>query len=352
MMATERERILAGRLRRQGLAEPLAEAAGYDDLFARLQPVAPIANSRPGDPPRLVHRARFDDGAEADRRRAGREIVKGRFLGGGIGYVRAADLPLYASAFRRPLARLDAVQTAVFEVVQREGPVTPRQIKETTGLLNKTIMPALHRLQEAFLVYEDQVDSDWERGWFDLAAEWPAAAEPEPWEAAAGEALRRFLRAHVFATAEQMRDWSGWPARGLAALLADLERAGAIRPAAIAGLGEGWLDPDADLAEERPSASAFMLHKADPLARSHASELKRRFGDRETLQYLLIDGAFAGAVVGHWRIGPHDVEDIVVELPAAARAARREEIVRAVAWGYAPPRHHILRYDGQELAGM
>jgi hypothetical protein len=36
------------------------------------------------------------------------------------------------------------------------GGLTPQQIKEETGLLNQEIMPALHRLQEAFVVYEDR----------------------------------------------------------------------------------------------------------------------------------------------------------------------------------------------------
>jgi hypothetical protein len=34
--------------------------------------------------------------------------------------------------------------------------LTIQQIKEDTGLLVKEITPVLHRLQEAFLVYEDQ----------------------------------------------------------------------------------------------------------------------------------------------------------------------------------------------------
>ena len=92
-----------------------------------------------------------------------------------------------------------------------------------------------------------------------------------------------------------------------------------------------------------------MLHRADILVRSHAQELKRRFGDLEILQYLLIDGQFQGAVVGHWRIGPHDVDDIVLTLPSQERVARRAAILDAVAEWYRPPRHHILCYEGQPL---
>ena len=39
-------------------------------------------------------------------------------------------------------------------------------MKRMTGLLVKQITPALHRLQEAFLVFEDQFDGEWDRGWY------------------------------------------------------------------------------------------------------------------------------------------------------------------------------------------
>ena len=81
--------VLAERLHRQRLTDPLESAKGYVELFRLLQPVSPMASSRPGDPPRLVHRTRFDDGRVADRLRAERAIVKGRFLGGSLGYVLA-----------------------------------------------------------------------------------------------------------------------------------------------------------------------------------------------------------------------------------------------------------------------
>jgi hypothetical protein len=123
-----------------------------------------------------------------------------------------------------------------------------------------------------------------------------------------------------------------------------------IIPQEVDRLGEGWiLAQDATLSNVEIPPSVYMLHKADILSKSHASELKRRFGHLETLQYLLIDGAFQGAVCGHWRIGPHDVSDIVVTLPAEERAHRRDEIIAAVAQRYHPPHSRILKYDGRNL---
>ena len=50
--------------------------------------------------------------------------------------------------------------------------------------------------------------------------------------------------------------------------------------------------------------------------------------DHEPLQYLLIDGEFHGASVGHFRNGPYDLNDIVCDLPDAE--SRKDEIVEAV----------------------
>lgn len=343
--------VFAERLRRQRLIEPLENPDEYTELFRLLQPVSPVAMTIPGDPPKLVHRTTFDNGAIAGRMRADRLMVKGRFLGGGIGYVLAEDLELYANAFCRRLDGLNETQDIVLDAIIRSETLTPRQLKDETGLLNKKIMPALHRLQEAFVVYEDQVDSDWERNWYEFAAEWPDVLLDEgQQEEAAAQVLLRFLKGHVFATMEQLKDWSRLPAKLLKSVIQDMENSRFIVPKVIEGIGEGWmLDKDADLELCEAPPSVFMIHKSDILARSHTSELKRRFGGQEVLQYLLIDGAFKGAVLGHWRIGPHDVEDIVVKVPAKEGKDRREEILNAVAWGYHPPRSHILRYDGVEV---
>jgi len=347
----EARTILAERLRRQSLARPIDDPSEYVGLFRSLQPVSPLANSRPGSPPRLLHRAAFDDGAEADRLRADRRLVKGRFLGGRVGYVLADDLQTYATAFRRPLAAITDEQQTVLDAVRSLGPITPRQLKEETGLLNKRLMPILHRLQEAFLVYEDQPDDDWERGWYDFAREWrDVDLDAVPWEMAAKDVLLRFLRAHVFATPEQFRDWSAFPARALTGLLAQMEAEGAMVPTDVAGLGNGWvLVEDVGLAESEPSRGVFVLGGSDMRVLSHSSELKRRYAGREILQYLLIDGQFRGAVAGHWRIGPHDVDDVIVELSASESAERRDEILAAVSLLYHPPYSHIRRYAGEPV---
>ena len=349
--------VVAERLRRQGFSRPAGTVGEYREFFRRLQPVAPVHFSYPGSPPRLVHRTRLDDAAEADRLRARRGLVKGRFSGSRIAYVLSEDLELYGAAFRRPAKQLNDIQACVLDIVRETGGITPRQIKEETslrreaGLLNKQIMPALHRLQSAFLVYEDQVDSDWERGWYAFDAEWPGIdLDATPWEDAAAEVLQRFVHGHVFATAEQLKDWSTFPTRRLSDVVDDMETQGQLVRTSVAELGEGWVCAgDTKLQGAKAPRSTYMLHKADILVRSHERELKQRFEGVEVLQHLLVDGRFRGVVVGHWRIGPHDVEDVVVELPREEIRSRRGEILAAVAGGYRPPHSRILRYDGKDV---
>ena len=348
----DRQEVLAHRLERQGLGPLIGDEAGYQRLVWWLQPVAPVHFSRPGSPPRLVQRTPFDEGALADDWRLRRLLVKGRFWGGNIGYVLAEDLALYGAAFRRPLPRLSPAHEKILQTLKYEGPLSPRQLAAESGVRHKELMPALHRLQLAFAVYEDQEDDNWERPFALFGAEWPEVAlEARSGEDAAAEVIRRLLHSQVFLTQAQVRDWSQWPARRVAQILAQLASAGEVLPCRIEGLGEGWIAA-ADQALEacRPAKGVFMLHKADPLVKSHQSQLKGQFPG-EVLQYLLIDGDFRGAVCGHWRIGPHDVDDIAVDLPPRQISARREEVLAAVAAQYHPPRSQIRRYAGRVLPG-
>ena len=114
-MALARDAVMAERLVRQGLANPVARAAQYEALLRRLQPVSTGPYARPGSPPQLPGRTRFDGLRTAAHQRALRTQVKGRFQGGSVGYVHHEDLALYASAFARPLARPSENQRRVLD---------------------------------------------------------------------------------------------------------------------------------------------------------------------------------------------------------------------------------------------
>ena len=367
-----RESILNARLVAQGLDRRLKDEAAYPELFRRLQPVSPIAMTYPGNPPALVKRTTFDSGEASDHLRGDRKIVKARFLGGTVGYVLVEHLEDHAVVFRKTPARWTPVESEVLSAVRELGPITPRLLKEETGILAKKVGPALARLQRAFLVFEDQTETNWERGWSTFSSAFPDLdLDSTDRDEAARRVLGTFFRANIFATLEQIRDWSELPIRDLNTWIEELVKSGAIEAVSIDGLGEGWIMKGSDrrlytnqkspegvrplfgseyefVPKQRPDPfSVHMLHLQDGLVRTHRTELKRRFAGREILQYLLIDGQFTGAVAGHWRIGPHDVDDIVLELPKKERMARRKEILKEVASTYSGERHRILRYDGK-----
>lgn len=129
----DKRAIVANRLRRQGLSRPARDEKEYLELVRRLQPIAPVANTMPGDPPKLLHRTTFDSGVLADELRGRRALVKGRFLGGNIGYVLAEDLALYGTVFRKRIERLNATQEQVLEALRYMGELSPRQLREETG---------------------------------------------------------------------------------------------------------------------------------------------------------------------------------------------------------------------------
>ena len=158
------ENVTALRMRRHCLTRR-AGAAEYDALYRDLSPGLNVHWHGFGQPPCLVERADFDDVEYNGRRQRQRILVKGRFQNGNIGFVEAAQMELFAGLYRRPYKPTEHSEL-LRELIGREGPLNIEAMKRMTGLLVKQITPALHRLQEAFLVFEDQFDGEWDRGWY------------------------------------------------------------------------------------------------------------------------------------------------------------------------------------------
>lgn len=82
-------------------------------------------------------------------------------------------------------------------------------------------------------------------------------------------------------------------------------------------------------------------------------EIKKTAGfkhpEHDTLQYLLIDGTFHGATVGHFRNGPYDLVDVILDLPTEDAAMRKDEILEAVYTANFGQGNPIKRYNGEEL---
>jgi hypothetical protein len=157
------KKITALRMERQHLTRK-ADETEYIALYCDLQPGYNVYWNGFGDPPSLTYRADFNDIEFNRERQRTHKLIKGRFAGGNLGWIMPEDLELFAAAFAKPLNKPTPCHLALLELIERE-PLTIQQMKEETGMLVKEITPVLHRLQEAFLIYEDQYDGEWDRGW-------------------------------------------------------------------------------------------------------------------------------------------------------------------------------------------
>lgn len=329
-------KIISLRVERQCLANK-ADKEEYQRLYRDLQPGQNVYWNGFGQPPTLSFRADFDD-IEFNRVRQSRhELIKGRFAGGNLGWIIPEDLELFAALYRKPLTDPSDEQLRVLELIESSGPFNIHQLKEETGLLVKRITPILHRLQEAFLVYEDQYDGEWDRGWCKFPEMFPNADIGRySRNNALKIILQRFAYRIVWFDTAMAKSFYKLPEKEIKLAAEELEKDGIF-----AAVDSGYmLKRDAELLksyEPKQIRSVYAVHRSDFLYKSHEHILKGRAKewtkgleyDCEPLQYLLIDGEFHGAVAGHFRNGPYDLNDVVCDLADAE--SRREDILKAVA---------------------
>jgi len=203
-------------------------------------------------------------------------------------------------------------------------------MKELTGMLVNEIVPQLHRLQEAFLVYEDQIDSEGDRGWYLFEDEFDEVDVSRYTRAEAlREALPRFAKLQVVFNADMAKSFYRLPGKEIEAAVDSLLADGSL--AAAAG---GYIAPADRLlleANEFPlPPSAYVLHRNDFLVKSNEHWLKETYkrDGLDTLFYILADGVFRGAVYGHFKNGPFQLEDVGLNWEQAD--ARKEEVIEAV----------------------
>lgn len=331
----DHRRITALRMERQHLTRQ-ANESGYLQLYRDLQPGQNVYWNGFGQPPTLSFRADFDDLEYNRERLHDRSLVKGRFSGGTLGWIVPEDMELFAALYRKPLVHPAENQLRILHMIENGGPWTIRQIKEETGLLVKEITPLLHRLQEAFLIYEDQFDGGWDRGWYRFSEMLPDVRLDRYSRCDALKILLpRFARRMVLFDVSMVRAFYRIPEREIRPAIQALLDQDAL----LSVEGGLMLRSDAELLERyEPEPPRFIraIHRNDVLYKSEESRLKALVAplctglsyDHEPLQYLLIDGEFHGAVIGHFRNGPYDLNDVVCDLPNASE--RRDEILCAV----------------------
>lgn len=358
--------ITALRMERQYLTRKANEVE-YNAIYRDMSPGQNVYWNGFGDPPSLTYRAEFDDIGYNRRRQKDRILIKGRFQGGNLGWIEKDDLELFAGLSRKPLEKLTPVQSTLIDLIEREGPMTIQHMKENTGLLVKEITPALHRLQEAFLIYEDQYDGEWDRGWYKFSEMFPDAdLEKYSRLDALNVILRRFAYRHVLFDVKMAKSFYKLPEKDIKFAVSDLVADDILVEFCENSENDtnnknnknniGYiLREDSKLLKSYASKpdyadyAVYAMHRNDFLVKSNEHWLKERFTHSypDTLYYLLIDGEFCGAAVGKFRYMP-EIEDIMLDLPQKEVFALKDEILRAihVLCGENNP---IKRYQGEEI---
>jgi predicted transcriptional regulator len=323
------DKITALRVERQHLSRR-ADEAEYMALYRDLQPGQNVYWNGFGNPPSLTYRADFDDVEFNRGRQRTHALIKGRFAGGNLGWIMPEDLELFAAAFIKPLDKPLPRQLALLELIERE-PLTIQQMKEETGMLVKEITPVLHRFQEAFLIYEDQYDGEWDRGWHKFSDMFPHAdlAKYSRHDALL-ILLRRFAFRHVRFDAKMAKSFYKLPEKEIKTAISALLEDGSLVESDCGYI----LCADAKLLKTyaaKPPKFAYAMHRNDFLVKSNEHWLKEKYAHTypDTLYYILIDGEFRGAAAGKFRYTP-EVEDVILDLPEDEANGRKDEILRAV----------------------
>lgn len=328
-------KIISLRMERQCFVDT-ADENEYINLYRDMQPGQNVYWNGFGEPPTLTFRADFDDIEFNRGRQYDRKLIKGRFGGGNLGWIMPEDLDLFASLYQKPLKNPTLAQLRLLDLIRSIGPLTIQQMKEETGLLVKEITPALHRLQEAFLIYEDQYDGDWERGWYRFDEIFPNVnIQKYSRHDALKIVLQRFAYRLVWFDCSMAKSFYKLPEKEIKAAANQLAEEGVFT-----SYDNGYvLTNDAEILsgyEPKEIHSVYAIHRNDFLYKANEHILKEWIKpltanleyDHEPLQYLLIDGEFHGASVGHFRNGPYDLNDIVCDLENPEE--RKAEIFKAV----------------------
>jgi hypothetical protein len=294
----------------------------------------------------------FNDYSYNSSRRAKRHLLKGRFGGGSIAYVMKEDLELYACLYRKDLSEFSPIQMELMELLKQEGPMNIGLMKELTKLLVKEITPALHKLQEAFLIYEDQLDNEGDRGWYLFDSEFPEVnLECYTKVNALKLVLPRVAELLVFFDVEMLKSYYKLPLKLIKEAVSELVEAEVLLPITVEDRNGYMRREERDLLQANTFAmqepKVLLLQRNDFLVRVYSDYLKETYSSEwDALYYLLIDGEFHGAVVGRFKFGPHVIEDIIIDLEADERINRREEILEAVYEVFDRESSPAKRYNG------
>ena len=353
--------INALRMERQYLTRPLGESelTAYKALYQDLQPGQNVYWNGFGEPPTNSYRTEFDDKEYNRARQQSRELVKGRFQGGNLGWIMSEDIELFTALYRKPLTKPTELQYEILTIIEREGPLDIPLLKEMVELPAKKITPILSRLQQAFLIYEDQHDFNWNemdsmsgmsRDWYQFHEIFPDVnIEKYTRHEALVIILQRFAYRQVYFDVTMAKSFYKLPEKEIKKAILEMVEKGVL----VAFEAGYLLKTDAELLEtyapEKPHF-VYAMHRNDFLVKSHDHWLQEKYTHElhDTLYYLLVDGHFCGFAVGKFRWYETEIEDIIVDLPADEIRTRKNEIIKSVQ-ELAGVKAVVRRYCGKEL---
>ncbi|QUI24543.1 hypothetical protein HZI73_20540 [Vallitalea pronyensis] len=341
------KKIIALMMERQYLSKSVS-INDYDQLYKDTSPGQNVYWSGFGEPPTLSFRTSFNDIDYNRQRQLQRKLLKGRFQGNNLGWIDRDDLELFASLFKKSINNLNAKQQMLLELIEREGPLTIQLMKEMTGLLVKEITPVLHQLQKAFLIYEDQYDNEWDRGWYIFGQMFPNAnIEKYSMLEALKIVLQRFAYRIVLFDEEMVKSFYKLPKKIIRSAIQELVQEEVLMPYD----DQYMLKTDEVVVNNTDfymEESIYVLHRNDFLVKANEHWLKEHFKSEQfkTLQYILVNGEFKGAVMGQFKYGPYIIEDVILELDDDEWHYYKEGILQAVHQVNDPIKSPIKKING------
>lgn len=325
------EKIISLRMKRQHLICK-ADKEEYTNLYRDLQPGQSIYWNGFGEPPTLTGRADFNDIEYNRKRQAERILVKGRFVDGNIGWIAKEDFELFICVFRKSNQNIKDKELKLLNLIEKEGPMNIQQMKQFTGMLVKEITPTLHRLQQMFLIYEDQAFGEWDRKWHIFSEIFPDIDLKKYVKLEALKILiQRFAYRQVYFNLEMLKSFYRLPKKELELGLNLLFEEGVIKK-----YDDGWiLKKDIEIiqcTESKIIRSVYALHRNDFLVKSNEYWLKEKYKSfpYNVIQYLLIDGKFQGALMGRFRNGTNDLEDVILDFSKEEAQDRKKQVLDAI----------------------
>lgn len=345
------DKIISLRLKRQHLSV-LASEEQFDLLVSDMSPIPTLFWIEPGSLPDIQYRFDFDTESLFDLYRRHGRLLKGRFQGGNVGYVFAEEFLLYKAAYEKTNTKLTVQDQEILDIITNDGEVTTKDIKEQTGLLVKEVSKSLQKLQKAFIIIEIQTSKNNGR-YFTLLSN-KIKGDGYEREDAQEELIKRFIKLNVWASESMVKSFTKFTNKDIKSVISGLEEKEQISPLEEDGILGYVLTEDLALIEAtKPKIDdrIYVLDLADYYVRSNDLDLKAIFQKTsyKTLHYLLENGQIIGRVLGHFRFGPNDLEDVDMLLTPKEAEKKRQAVIDAIDKVYANEDNYVKCYMGASV---